>query len=180
MAAPGLFAAAVALAGAYVVLSLGSLIATVTGFEACSGLRAHRFVTEALTPRIEAVVLMSEAATTALLWIGLYDARNNAAVLVLVVAGYAGLLAWLVGFSLKSRIIADATRKQGLFATWAVFALSFIAAAVVLSSERGAPVRAQVFLWLHAAHRFLLDGLAYTFKMIAVPAAGPPASSSYL
>ena len=71
------FVAAIALGGTYIVLSIASLIATVTNLKVFRGLRSHRLVTDALSPKTEAPVLISEAVATTLLWIGLNDLQEN-------------------------------------------------------------------------------------------------------
>ena len=166
-AAHPLFVVAAVLAGFYIVGSVASAVGTVWPQSVFGLLEAHEFVAKPIaSPRLKAVVLASEAATTVLLWIGLSLAKNNTAN-GLVAGGYVALLVWLVAYSLKRVTISlPWHRRSGLFATWVVFSALFVAAPAALFAEANrAPALAQGFVWAHAVHRLIVDGV-YTVLML--------------
>lgn len=149
-----------AVAGAgYVCGSVLSVVDTVRP----GALESHPYVADAVPKRWRGVVLGSELVTTVLLWIGL-TVTNDVTAYGVALLGYCGLLVWLFGFSFKRLEMTDRCRKVGLTVTWAVFTSAFVALAAIVTS-RSTPAYAAGFVWAHAVHRLVVDGI-YTLLML--------------
>ncbi len=162
-----LFVLAAVLAGVYIVGSVLSAVGTVWPQSVFGQLEAHEFVTKPLaSPLLKAAVLASETVTTVLLWIGLSIAKNTKAN-GLAAGGYVALLVWLIGYSFKRTIVLRPLRRRvGLLASWVVFSALFVSAAAVLTAgPNPASNVAQGFVWAHASHRLVIDGV-YTLMML--------------
>lgn len=178
-----LLVVAAGVGGLYAAASVGVGLVT-TAAAPWPLLRLNPVVAETTPPSVVRALLSSEFLTTILLWVGLATLSSSAVDSVkvnwslgLVISGYATLLAWLLVFGVDGTQLSRAARVQGLTATWVVFALSFTAAAAVIT-DAGAPGHAVGFVWAHAAHRLLLDGW-YTQNLRRGYFAASTATSDY-
>lgn len=159
MLAPPLILLAVA-AAVYVFASLALL--TSLPQRCCSwNLKLDKArVIDPLGPVGVRLVLLSELVTTVLLLTAVYAApQGSDNVAGLLLGGYLSLWLWLAAALQQP---ASPAFLAGLYVLFMGF---FVTAAAVYSAETTGPVWQHVFVWSHAAHRLVADGV-YTYKML--------------
>lgn len=119
----------------------------------CGVCEVDGVVTDALSSKTNQFMVITEAAVTIVLMVGLGLHGASRVVGWLIFSGYVGLLVWFYCFALRLFKMTSTARKKGLTVTWAVFAGSFVAAAAAAGASPLTP-----FLWPHAVHRIVLDG----------------------
>ena len=134
--------------------------------------RLNKLVTDAFSSRMTGkFILASELATTVTMFAALLSPpAAEAPVMWLLVAAYGALAIWL-WFATKRVLVQVSwqvqTVKNWLLAMYFVFASLFVTAGIVYSASLDSRPRLaskHVLVWLHVAHRVILDG-TYTVKM---------------